>query len=386
MTIPGQTVGVSAFFDPITQQLGLSRQTVAWAYTFGTLLGLLPAPLIGRMIDRHGPRQVASVVAAGLAAACVGMSLAQSPVTLFLGFTLLRCAAVAGLSLVSLHVVNLWFIRRRGVATAAATLGLALGAVVFPRLIDQLIAAVGWRGAYLTLALIVAATILPIAVIFFRDRPELFGRKPDLGVELSAAARAEPSFTRAQALKTGMFWLLNAASFLSNGIGTGLLLHHFSIMASEGFSRTQALAVLTPLALTQAVATLGTGMLLDRWQPRRVLPLSMLSLAAGCVLAQFMGAVGTAVFYGVAIGAALGCFHAINASAYAHYFGRTHLGEIRGISFVTGVMGAACGPLPFAVQDPIAGAYDLVLTLSALACASVAIASFLVREPTQTTT
>ena len=60
MTTPGQTVGVSAFFDPITQQLELSREAVAFAYTFGTLLGLLPAPLIGRLVDRHGMARAGS--------------------------------------------------------------------------------------------------------------------------------------------------------------------------------------------------------------------------------------------------------------------------------------------------------------------------------------
>jgi hypothetical protein len=71
----------------------------------------------------------------------------------------------------------------------------------------------------------------------------------------------------------------------------------------------------------------------------------------------------------------------MNGSAYAHYFGRTYLGEIRGVSYVTGVMGAACGPLPFALQNPQPGAYNLVLMLSATACALVAIASFRVPKP-----
>jgi hypothetical protein len=63
-----------------------------------------------------------------------------------------------------------------------------------------------------------------------------------------------------------------------------------------------------------------------------------------------------------------------------------HVKAWRGAYTLTGVMGAACGPLPFAIQIPTSGAYDLVLTLSAVACASVAIASFLVREPAQRST
>src|SRR5258708_28071660 len=61
MTTPGQTYGVSPFFDPVAHDLGLSRAAVATAYTLGTLAGVLPAPFVGRWIDRRGPR-----VAAGL--------------------------------------------------------------------------------------------------------------------------------------------------------------------------------------------------------------------------------------------------------------------------------------------------------------------------------
>jgi hypothetical protein len=44
MTTPGQTYGVSPFFDPVAHDLGLSRAAVATAYTIGTLAGVLPAP------------------------------------------------------------------------------------------------------------------------------------------------------------------------------------------------------------------------------------------------------------------------------------------------------------------------------------------------------
>jgi hypothetical protein len=39
-------------------------------------------------------------------------------------------------------------------------------------------------------------------------------------------AREEPSFTRDEALRTGAFWLLCATGFLTNAVGTALLLNH----------------------------------------------------------------------------------------------------------------------------------------------------------------
>lgn len=56
MTTPGQTVGVSVFIDYVGADLGLPRAQVLLLYSIGTLLGILPAPYIGRLVDRYGPR------------------------------------------------------------------------------------------------------------------------------------------------------------------------------------------------------------------------------------------------------------------------------------------------------------------------------------------
>src|SRR5207245_11397265 len=122
----------------------------------GRLAGICPAHRIGRWIDRRGPRLTATIIAGGLALACAFMASVHSALTLLIGFALLRGAAIGGLSLVSQQVVNLWFVRRRGIAAAAASLGLAAGSMVFPQLIDFLISLCGWRGAYLALAGVVA--------------------------------------------------------------------------------------------------------------------------------------------------------------------------------------------------------------------------------------
>jgi MFS family permease len=280
MTLPGQTAGVSVFFDPITTELGISRTTAAIAYAAGTLAGILPAPAIGRWIDRRGPRLTAAILASGLASACAFMATVQSTLMLLIGFALLRGAAIGGLSLVSQQVVNLWFVRRRGIAAAAASLGLAAGSMVFPQAIDFLISLVGWRGAYLALAGFVALSILPVAVLLFRDRPEKFGLAPDAGLVSTAEDPwPEPSFTRQRALRTGVFWLLCAAGFLTNAVGTALLLNHFSIMQNAGVPYADALTLLALAGGVQAAATLGTGLLVDRNEPRRLVPLAMSMLA-----------------------------------------------------------------------------------------------------------
>ena len=382
MTLPGQTAGVAVFFDPITADLHISRTSASIAYAAGTLAGILPAPVIGRWIDRRGPRLTATIIAGALALACAYMALVQSGLMLLLGFALLRGTAIGGLSLVSQQVVNLWFVQRRGIAAAAASLGLAAGSMIFPQLIDFLISLYGWRGAYFGLALLVALTILPVAALLFRDRPEKFGLTTDAGLPpVSKIAKEEPSFTRKEALRTGVFWLLCAIGFLTNAVGTALLLNHFSIMQAAGIGRTDALQVLALYAGVQVMATLGTGALLDRYEPRLLVPLAMVMLAAASFLPAFVSGGAVSWLYALCLGGAYGSQQAIGAAGYAQYFGRNHLGAIRGASFVFGISGAAFGPLPFAASADWTGDYFFALVGSCMLCLACGAASFFVRSP-----
>jgi MFS family permease len=382
MTLPGQTAGVSVFVEPMITELGTSRTALSAAYTIGTLTGILPAPIIGRWIDRRGPRIAAAIIAVALTMACLYMAAIQSGLMLVLGFALLRGTAIGGLSLVSQHVVNLWFVHRRGIAAAAASLGLAAGSMILPPIFNQLIAWYGWRGAYVGMAALVAATMLPVAMAVFRDRPEEYGMAVDAGLPPIIKVTAnEPSFTRAEAMQSGAFWLLCATGFLTNAVGTALLLNHFSITQAMGIDRTEAVTVLIAYAAVQAMLTLGTGALLDRYEPRRLVPFAMILLALTCFLP--IVAHGTLIgwLYSMSLGAAYGSQQAISAAGFAHYFGRDHLGAIRGASFVFGIGGAAFGPLPFAISADLTGGYRPVLAASlalALACAT---ASFFVAAP-----
>lgn len=268
MTLPGQTAGVSVFFDPITADLGISRTSASIAYAVGTLAG------------------------------------------------------------------------------------------------------------------IVALTILPVAAALFRDRPEKYGLSTDAGLPPTTQdLREEPSFTRKQALRTGVFWLLCAAGFLTNAIGTALLLNHFSIMRTAGIAHSDALLLLSLLAGVQAVATLGTGFLVDRYEPRHLVPFAMFMLALATALPAFSSGVAISVLYALSLGGAYGSQQAINAAGYAQYFGRDHLGAIRRASFVFGIAGAAFGPLPFAASVDWAGSYAAVLIGCCMLCIVCGAGAFAVKRP-----
>ncbi|MEJ2665685.1 MAG: MFS transporter, partial [Deinococcales bacterium] len=233
MTTPGQTLGVSVFLDRIIADLGVSRSFVSLLYTIGTVTGSFVLPFVGRFIDRRGPRVAVIVVAALFALACGYMGLVRNVVMLLLGFVLVRGLGQGSLSLVSQHVVNLWFVRRRGLAVGMMGLGMAVATAVFPMLIEALIGRYGWREAYVLLGLAVAVTILPVGALLFRSRPETFGLAPDGVARLGtpSEARRDEEYTLGQARRTRTFWLFVAGNTMVAILTTALIFHHFSIMA-----------------------------------------------------------------------------------------------------------------------------------------------------------
>lgn len=369
MTTPGQTVGVSAFVDHIALDLGIPREEVVMLYSVGTLLGILPAPLIGRLVDRCGPRRAITFIAPALGFACATVAWAHDPWSLAIGFTLLRGSAIGGLSLVSLNLVNLWFDRLRGRATAIAMLGLALGGLAIPGTAEQITAAYGWRVAYLVLGATVVAIMLPVGLLCFRNRPQAYGLTVDFGRTPRAnATRSSRDLTLGEASRTQMFWYLLSISVLANAVGTALLLDHVRALQLAGLARAGAIGLLGVVTVAQALCVLSGGLLVDRYGTRRVgmFGLMLLVLSVTCVTAAPAFVAGS--IYAASLGAGLGVLHVVQGAGLAEHFGTRHLGTLGGTTSMFGIFGAAAGPLLFAWWSPETG-YVVFLVFIAAALA-----------------
>ena len=365
-TTPGQTVGVSGFVDPIAADLGLSRDTVLVLYSAGTFLGILTAPTIGRLVDRFGPRRLVAPVVMALGVACAWMSVAWNAWSLGLGFVLLRASAIAGLSLVTSQMVNLWFDRFRGRVTALAMMGLALGGLVVPPLAETITAADGWRTAYLSLGAGVLAIMLPVGLALYRNKPEAHGALRDFGRPRPASTgNTADGPTLAEAARTIDFWYLAALTLLVNAVNTALLLDHIRAMGAAGVDRSAAIALLGAVTVSQAAMTLVAGILVDRFGARPIGILGLAILAFSVV--SVMTGLGGGLAYAVALGVMIATLQVAHSAGLAEAFGTAHLGAIRGTTFVIGVSGAALGPLPLVWSPLAAYAIFLAFTVGGLA-------------------
>ncbi len=381
MTTPGQTLGVSVFLDPILADLGAERGTVSLLYTFGTLAGAVALPFVGRALDRWGPRVLVAVSATGLALACLWMASVRDLTSLAIGFVLIRGLGQGALGLTSLHAITLWFVRRRGFAIGLAGIGMAAATAFFPLLIEALVTALGWRAAYATLGGLVALTIVPLGLVFFRRDPERYGAVPDTRRPLPATpGRAEASMSAAQARRTVAFWYLAACIATVSALSTGLVFHHFDLMSARGMDRLAAAGVFVPLAFVSAGANFGGGLLIDRMPPRFVVSGMLIALAASLVGATMVRS-PTLWLYGSLLGLTQGAMAAVSGTVFAAYFGRRAIGGIKGTASALSVGGAAAGPVLLAWGQQLSNSYAPVLLAAAAWPLGLAAGALFLKRP-----
>ena len=117
----------SLLFPPILGEFGWERGVTAGAFSFGFIVSGVLSPLMGRLMDRSGPRLVMEFGVIVMAAGLLLAPLTTEPWHLYLTIGVLVGAGSVclGYSGQSLFLPN-WFVRRRGLAMGLAT-ALAIG-------------------------------------------------------------------------------------------------------------------------------------------------------------------------------------------------------------------------------------------------------------------
>jgi MFS family permease len=276
-----------------------------------------------------------------------------------------------------------WFVRRRGRALAVSTMGLSTAGIVIPLPVALLIAALGWRGAWLALAGVILVLGTAAAAVM-RRRPEDHGLSPDGAATprpggAAASAATEVSFSARAAARTPAFWLLVVSTNLA-GLGFfGVNLHLFSYVTDGGLSAAVAAAMITYLYTLHTVAKPLWGVIAERVHVRYCIAACYAGGALGVLILLLAPAsvAGLAAF-GTVYGLTRGAQSFVTSLAWADYFGRQAQGAIRGLASPFRHLSAAAGPVVGGVLYDLTGDYRLAFAIFAtafLAGAAVALAA-----------
>src|ERR1700730_1071673 len=155
VTFVTMAIGVNArtafslLFPPILSEFGWERGVTAGAFSFGFVVSGAVSPLIGRLMDRAGPRAVMELGVALMAGGLLLAPLKREPWHLYLTIGVMvgtgsTCLGYPG----KWQFLPNWFVRRRGLAMGIAFAGVGIGSVTLLPWVQQMIEATGWRPAW----------------------------------------------------------------------------------------------------------------------------------------------------------------------------------------------------------------------------------------------
>ncbi|MCA0294268.1 MAG: MFS transporter [Actinobacteria bacterium] len=278
-------VGAAAFraapgplMVPLHEELGWSLTTMSAAVSVNLVLYGLTAPFAAALMERFGLRRV-TTVALVLIASGAGLSVfAQAAWQLTLTWGVLIGLGTGSMALVfAATVANAWFVKRRGLVLGILTAGGAAGQLVFLPLVAYLSEHTGWQVASLLVAA-AALAVLPMVLVFLRDRPSDLGLPPYGATEIvprpapSGNAVAVALGALATAVRTRAFWALAAAFAICGATTNGLVGIHFIPSAHDhGMATTTAAGLLAVVGIFDIAGTVASGWLTDRVDPRLLL-------------------------------------------------------------------------------------------------------------------
>jgi MFS family permease len=367
LTSPGQTFGVSVFNPSFRTELNLSHSLLTGAYMLGTLLASIPQAYFGALMDRWGIRRTmtAAVILFGLA--CLFTSQVRDLPMLFFAFLCLRMFGQGALSLLASNTLAMWFHDRLGRVSGIMNVGTAAAVGLVPGLILSLINGIGWRWTYAALGIIVWLIMLPLLATLFRNQPEDVGQIQDgLRTPKSASeimGENGRSFTLPAAFHTRAYWITICLTVAWSMIVTGITFNIIPLFESHGLSEAVATASFATLAASLAVSQIIGGYLADRLPLNWLASASAAGLAAGVFMLLPLQTVTQAHIFALFLGVGQGLLGAVQSTLWVRYYGRLHLGKIRGSIATANVAASSLGPFLMGATFDIFGSYNASLWL-----------------------
>ena len=375
-TILGVAYGIQfsfgVFMPEIVKDTGWGRDTLSLPYALYIFLYSALGAVSGRLTDRWGPRLV---ITTGGCLLGIGVILTSQATALWHMYVFLGIIAASGMSAAYVPcnaTVVRWFIEKRGLALGLTSSGASFGTFLFPPLAAALIAAYGWRSAYLILGLIGLIVIGLCAAFTVRD-PEQMGLHPDGQIPAPPSSFSSTSqmvvsnneWTLAEAKRTAPFWLLNLIFTLTWLVVFMPMVHIVPFAVDLGIPQFRAAMTISVIGLAGSVGRLFIGTISDRFG--RVATLGL------CFVLQALGFLGFTISSGLAtlypaaaiFGLSYGGVTALFPAIIGDFFGRLSVGAIAGFIFAISGAPAAFGPLIAGYLYTITGSYSLAFIFSA---------------------
>ncbi len=353
------------YLHAIAASNGWKNSTVSGAISLFYLVSALLLIPVGSGISRFGPRLFVAVGAFAMALGVVGVGRAFEPWQVYLAFPVMGIGWACLSTTAVATTLAPWFERQQGRAISIASIGASAGGMLGPPLILAGIAKLGFASTTGIAGGIVLLTLLPLAVLILRHRPEDMGLQPDGALESRSSGRRQGGgWDRRTAMRTPALTSTITAFGIGMSMQIGFLTHQVTLL-SYSLSNQVVAATIT----TTAGAALAGRLVLIKFADKldiRGASSAVLTLAAVsyCAIAFAHGPlplICACALFGLTVGNVT----TLSPILVRKEFGSSSFGNIYGIASCAIQFFAAFGPSFYGFLHDASGSYRAPLVAAA---------------------
>lgn len=349
------------------------------------VVSALLSPFVGRLADKFPARNMLLFGLAGLVVFHLGVSFITAPWQYVLLCALVLSPSITlAASLVTNKLVSGWFVKHIGLALGLSAFGMGLAGVVLPQLIAIFMPVVGWRIVWRFAGLFILLVLIPIVMLFVRDRPterdgfDYLTGGDGKAAPLSHGASGGSKLKWGDVVNRRNFWVLVVAYVPMLALHGAVQNNLGPIANNAGLSDYAAATLLSVFSFTYVCSTLLMGALSDRVGNRLMLCLLGVLTGIGALIVAFAHN-QPALIAGVILVGVNGGMWPLLASAISKEFGTEYFGSAFGMMMFF-VLLCVIGPMLVAKIKEATGSYVPGLSGFAIATILAGLIALLLRE------
>ncbi|WP_186577211.1 MFS transporter [Aquibacillus kalidii] len=376
----GLNLTAGQFFEPLHTAFGWELTTLSLAVSLNMITWGVFQPIMGRLIDRFGPKSVIASSAALMGIAFLLSATITQVWQFFVYYGILTAIGFAGCgSMANSVLVSRWYIKKRAKMLSRSSMGMNIGQLVLLPLTGLLIANTGFRTAFIVLGLIILVVVVPLVLFYVKNNPQDVGQFPD-GDGTSSVSPTKSALL-SEALRSSHFWIASLG-FASCGFTLYFVTMHLPKFAVDlGGSTSLGGQLLGIAALASAISMWLTGQLSNRFGKKNLLiALYVIRFLAFLWLAIAPG-IPQLYLFAVIYGMASMPIIPLVTGIIGDRFGKNAMGSILGFSWLLHQVFAAFGVFLGGYLRSTSGNYNIAFWLGAAILAlGIVVTIFMKRE------
>ena len=379
-----------SFLKPITSEFGWTRSQYLGATSLGGIVGGFASFFMGPILDKYGSKWI-MLIGVSLISTAIFLTAHVHNMAEFYAVTIMgQLGSQSMIALAISTVLPKWFVKKRGRALAFANLGVRAGVGLHPLWVQAVIAAIGWRDTLMIFTVVILSlTAVPI-FFFMKRQPEdigLFpdGEDPNKPSEKTAKSGRmqiqDRSFTLKQVLKLKSFYLLVISFFIASFSSGGIIANIIPMLTDNGLSSSQAALIVTMWSTIGLIGTLGGGFIAERVPIKYMAAFVYAVLAVGMFVLGNVHSMQMGLVFVVVHGIVWGAWNNLQIQLFADYYGRKHIGSIRGFVAPISTVVGAMAPITLASMYDWKHSYTLILSIFMCTMLLAAVMMTMTRPP-----